>query len=65
MSETETFTMGSTAWSVAAPLPMAIYGFASVSFNNKVFFLGELFLILDFLKYSIQLVMERAEEQVF
>ena len=45
MSETETFTMGSDAWTVAAPLPKAVYGFASVSLNDKVFFLGEPFLI--------------------
>jgi len=40
MSGTETFTMGSDAWAVAAPLPMAMYGFASVSLNDKVFFLA-------------------------
>ena len=44
-ASTETFTMGSNAWSVAAPLPFAVYGFASVSLNNKVIFLGRLFVI--------------------
>ena len=48
LSSTETFTMGSNAWSVAAPLPFAVYGFASVSLNNKVIFLGRLFVIFVF-----------------
>jgi len=41
ISSTEIFTMGSKTWSVSAPLSLPVpYGFASVSLNNKVYFLA-------------------------
>jgi len=38
-SSTEIFTLGSTAWTTAAPLPQAIFAFASVSINDKIYFI--------------------------
>ena len=52
ISSTEIFTMGSKSWSVSAPLSLPVsHGFASVSLNNKVYFLGKLFFI--FAKLSL------------
>jgi len=38
-SSTEIFTLGSIAWTTAAPLPQAIFAFASVSINDKIYFI--------------------------
>ena len=47
LSSTEILTMGSKTWTVSAPLSLPVpYGFASVSLNNKVYFLGNLFVLL-------------------
>ena len=52
ISSTEIFTMESKTWSVSAPLSLPVpRGFASVSLNNKVYFLGKLFFI--FAKLSL------------
>ena len=45
IASTETFTLGSNAWSVSAPLPRAMGRFASVSLNNKIYFIGDMFLL--------------------
>merc|ERR1711872_607395 len=39
LSSTEMLTLGSTSWTTAAPLPRTIESFASVSVNNKIYFI--------------------------
>merc|ERR1711915_877949 len=39
ISSTETLIMGTNAWTSAAPLPTGIWGFASTSLNNKIYFI--------------------------
>ena len=42
ISSTETHTLGSDAWSLGSPLPRAIKSFASVSLNDKIYFIGNI-----------------------
>merc|ERR1712083_914816 len=39
ISSTEMLIMGTHAWTGAAPLPRGIFGFASTSLNNKIYFI--------------------------
>ena len=41
LSSTEMLTLGTNYWTVATPLPKAMYGFASTSLNGKIYFIGE------------------------
>ena len=39
--------MGEKSWTSAAALPRGIWGFASTSLNNKIYFIGERFFSLE------------------
>jgi len=39
LASTEMLTLGSTSWTSAAPLPKTMWSFASVSVNNKIYFI--------------------------
>merc|ERR1711915_499368 len=39
ISSTEMLIMSTHAWTSAAPLPRGIFGFASTSLNNKIYFI--------------------------
>merc|ERR1719419_586926 len=38
-SSTEMLTLGANYWTIATPLPKAMYGFASTSLNGKIYFI--------------------------
>merc|ERR1712083_496652 len=42
LSSTEMLSLGSTAWTIASPLPRAMMYFGYVSLNNKIYFLEAL-----------------------
>ena len=58
ISSTEMLIMGTNAWTSAAPLPTGIWGFASTSLNNKIYFIGWWFFLFELIELNFFLQLE-------